>query len=188
MRLRFKLVLPVAQALFAIALIASNRSPEFIQATGPLGSTYFAPRNLPASVIRFVETNLPAVPVVAPIYVLVGGRERPGNTQWLIAAFGLAGMGIWFFVGQFLDDVVAAAMKRLDPRRHVFDRLFSAFVVASACAVFVESDVASFSLSLGESVVRVDALCWIAFGCGALLVQIGWTRKAKDLGSIMQNN
>lgn len=174
MRLRFKLVLPLAQAAFAIALMASP--PQFRMVVGPVGA-YYPPPDLPTGVIRLIEANLPAVPVLAPVYVLLGGRDR-ANTQWLIAAFGLAGIGIWFFVGRFLDDVVAALRKRVSPSRHVFDKLFSAFIIASACIVFVEADVASIALSLERPLVIVDALGWVTLGCIALVAQVGWAHMA----------
>jgi hypothetical protein len=78
MRLCFKVVLTVAQTAVAIALIAANGS-VFRVDIGPLDS-YHAPPNLPIGVVRFVEANLPAAPVVAPVYVLLGGRDR-ANTQ-----------------------------------------------------------------------------------------------------------
>jgi hypothetical protein len=176
MRLGFKLVLPVAQAAFAIALIASPGPREFRMVVGPVGA-YHPPPDLPIDVVRLVETNLPAVPVLLPLYVLRGGRDH-ANTQWLIWAFGLVGTGIWFFVGHFLDDVVAALCGRLSARRHVLDRVFSAFIIISACMVLVESDVASFGLSLEQLFVRVDALCWVAVGCIPLAAQTSWARGA----------
>jgi hypothetical protein len=174
MRLFFRTVLPVAQAAIAIALITSP--PKFRTVIGPVDA-YYPPPSLPTGVIRFAEMNLPAVPIIAPLYVLSGGREG-ANTQWLIAAFGSAAIGIWFFVGQFLDDVVAAWRKRLSPRRRVPDRLFFAFVIASACLVFFEAEVASIALSLDRPLVMVAALCWAAFGWKALVAQARWARKA----------
>jgi hypothetical protein len=191
MRLCFKVMLPVAQSAIALALIASNRGPQFIQVIGPRDDpyAYFAPRDLPTAVVRFVETDLPAAPALVPLYVLLGGRDRPANTPWLIAAFGLAGICIWFFVGQFLDDAIAALRKRLTPRRHIADALFSAFIIASACTVSFESDIAGFALSLNESTAKAYSLCWMAVGCTALLVQMGWARKSKThLGSPMLSN
>jgi hypothetical protein len=174
MQLGFKLVLPLAQAACVIALMASP--PQFRMVIGPVGA-YYPPPNLPTGVVRLIETNLPAVPVLVPVYVLIGGRDR-ANVQWLIAAFGLAGIGIWFFVGRFLDDVVAALRKRLSPGRRVFDKLFSAFIIGSACMVFVEADIACIALSLERPIVMADALCWGVLGCIALVAQVGWARIA----------
>ncbi|HSZ62675.1 MAG TPA: hypothetical protein VK828_12815 [Terriglobales bacterium] len=168
----------MAQAAIAIVLIVSNRGPQFIQVIGP-SDAYFAPRYLPASVVRFVETNLPAAPAIVPAYELLGGRDRSVNTPWLIAAFGLAGIWIWFFVGQFLDDAIAALRKRLTPRRRIVDGLFFALMIASTCIVLIESDIADFALSLQESSARAYSLPWIVVGCTALFAQVAWDRKTK---------
>jgi len=172
----FKAVLPVLQIVVAILVFTTNRNPEFTTLTGP-PDAYHEPRNLPTGVTRFAEMNLPAIPLVAPIYLMSGGRDRPANTTGLIAAFGLVGIGIWFFVGQFLDYLAAVLQKRRRPRRHIFDALFSGFIIASSCMLLLEANIASFALSLEESTVKVAALSWLVFGCAALLTQVSWTRK-----------
>ena len=45
--------------------------------------------------------------------------------------------------------------------------------------LLIEADIASFALSLEESTVKIAALCWLVFGCAALLTQVGWTRKVR---------
>ncbi|MHB8216534.1 MAG: hypothetical protein ACYDDS_10690 [Candidatus Sulfotelmatobacter sp.] len=55
-----------------------------------------------------VETNLPAMPVVVPSYWLLNEHIHPFKTPWRIFGFGVAGVGIWFFVGRSVDDVLAA--------------------------------------------------------------------------------
>jgi hypothetical protein len=175
MRLCFKLALPVAQAASAIALIELPGPRILRMIVGPVGA-YHPPPDLPTGVIRLIEANLPAVPVLLPLYDRLGGRDH-ANTQWLIWAFGLVGIGIWFFVGYFLDDVVTALSGRLAARRHILDRLFSAFVIASACLVLIESDVVCFGFSLERPFVRVDALFWVALGCITLAAQASWARR-----------
>ncbi len=187
MRSYFKVLLPVAQAVLAIALLSSHcGAPRFVEATGPPDWQPSGPPTLPSVVSRFVGSNLPAVPVLAPAYALLGGPEHP-NTPWLVALVGLVGIGIWFFVGQFLDDV-AALWKGLGRRRHIYDGLFSVFIIASSCIVFVESDITGIALSLDESVVRGYSLGWLVFGCTTLLFQVVWSRKTNmPLGSFVLN-
>jgi hypothetical protein len=178
MRLSFRTLLPAAQAAFAIALLLTNSgAPKFrsVSRCDWDPSVYCTPE-IPEVVARLVESNLPAVPVVAPLYVWLGGPEHP-NLPSLVTLLGLAGIGIWFFVGQFLDDFVAALMKRLGPRRHIHDGLFSTFIIISSSVVFVESGLTSFALSSSQLVIRVSSLCWLVFGCTALLFQIGWSSK-----------
>jgi len=179
MRLYFRVLLPVAQATFTIALLLTNcGAPQFRQVSRCDfdSSAYCAPPAVPAVTARFVELDLPAVPVLAPSYVWLGGPDHP-NLPLLVMLFGLAGIGIWFFVGQFLDDVAAALLKHVSPRRRIYDGLFFVFIIMSSCAVFVESDIASFALSSSELVIRVCSMCWLVFGCTALLLQIGWISK-----------
>jgi hypothetical protein len=180
MRLPFRMLLPVAQAAFTIALVLANYGlPRFRAASrcdfDP--SAYCAPVAVPAAIGRLVESNLPAVPVLAASYVWLGGPDHP-NLPLLVKLLGLAGIGIWFFVGQLLDDIAAALLKELRPRRHIYDGLFSVFVIISSCVVFVESDITSFALSSSESVIRICSLCWLSFGWTALLFQIGWRRRS----------
>jgi hypothetical protein len=182
MRLSFRVLLPVAQAAFTIVLVLTNcGEPRFRAASlcdwDPSG--YCGPAAVPAAIAQLVESNLPAVPVLAPSYSWLGGPDHP-NLPLLVKLFGLAGIGIWFFVGQFLDDVAAALLKHLSPRRHIYDGLFAVFIIISSCAVFVESDITSFALSSSELVIRICSLCWLVFGCTALVFQIGWS--SKDAG------
>ena len=175
MRHIFKTALPVAQAVLAIALIASNPRAPFMSA---VNEGYAEPIESPIGVAHFVEANLPAVPVVVSAYVLLGGHDPSADIQELVAAFALAGIGTWFFIGRFLDDVIAALRGRLIPRRHIADGLVSAFIVASSCVVFVESEIAKFALSMEKSALAAYSLCWIVLGCTLLLAQVGWAYKA----------
>jgi len=181
MRLTFRVLLPVAQAAFTIALVLTNSggAPRFRAARlcdwEPSASC--GPVAVPTAIARLVESDLPAVPVLAPSYLWIGGPDHP-NLSLLVKLFGLAGIGIWFFVGQFLDDIAACLLKDLRPKRHIYDGLFSVFIIVSSCVVFVESDITSFALSSSEWVIRVYSLCWLLFGCTALLFQIGWIKRS----------
>jgi hypothetical protein len=144
----FRALLPVAQAVFTITLVlTSSGAPRFRAASRcdweP--SAYCGPLAVPAVIGRLVEANLPAAPVLAASYLWLGDPDHP-NLPLLVTLFGLAGIGIWFFVGQLLDDIAAALLKHASPRRHIYDGLFSVFVVISSCVVFVESDITSFAL------------------------------------------
>jgi hypothetical protein len=179
MQLNFRVLLPVAQAAFAIALLLTNcGAPQFRQ--GSVcdfdASAYCGPPAVPAVTARFVEVNLPALPVLAPSYFWLGGPDHP-NLRLLVMFFGLAGIGIWFCVGRFLDDVAAALLMHVSPRRHIYDGLVFVFIIMSSFAVFVESDIASFALSSSQLVIRVCSMCWLLFGCTALLLRIGWIGK-----------
>src|SRR5713226_2170246 len=120
MRLSFRVLLPVAQAAFTIALVLTNsgapRCSERFRAVSRCDwdpSAYCEPV-VPAAIARLVESNLPVVPVLAPSYFWLGGPDHP-NLPLLVKLCGLAGIGIWFFVGQFLDDIAAALLKDLSP-------------------------------------------------------------------------
>lgn len=178
MRLSFRVLLPVALAVVTIALVLTNSgAPRFRAASrcewDP--SAYCGPVAVPAAIGRLVESNLPAAPVLAVLYLWLGDPDHP-NLPLLVKLVGLAGIGIWFFVGQLLDDIAAALLKDASPSRHIYDGLFSVFVIISSCVVFFESDITSFALSSDESVIRICSLCWVLFGCTALLFQIGWSK------------
>jgi hypothetical protein len=177
MRLSFRVLLPVAQAVFTLALVLTNSGALRFRAASNCDwepSAYCGPVAVPAAIGHLVESNLPAGPVLAASYLWLGDPDHP-NLPLLVKLFGLAGIAIWFFVGQLLDDVVAALLKDVSPRRHIYDGLFSVFVIISSCVVFVESDITSFALSSSESVIRICSLCWLLSGCTALLFQIGWS-------------
>ena len=180
MRLLFRVLLPLVQVAITVGLLLTNCGvPPFTEASrcGFLDSSdYCPPTPIPAVVAHFVETNLPAVPVLAPLYDLLGGPDRP-NLPVLVTLFGLAGIGLWFFVGQFFDDAKAALLKHSVPRRRVYEGLFSVFLITSSCAVLVESEITSFALSSSQLVIRACSLCWLLFGCTALVFQISWSRK-----------
>lgn len=179
MRLSFRVLLPAVQAAFTVALLLNNCGlPSFRPATrcdwDP--SAYCEPVRIPVVVARLVESNLPAVPVLAPPYVWLGGPDHP-NLFLLVPLSGVVGVAIWFFVGQFLDDVAAAWLRRVSPRRHIFDGLSSVFVIISSCAVFVESDITSIALSSSELAIRICSSCWLVFGSTALVFQMCWSKK-----------
>jgi hypothetical protein len=179
MQLSFRVLLPVAQAAFAITLMLTNSGAPRFRAASRCDwdpSAYCGPVAVPAAIGRLVESNLPAVPVLAVSYFWLGDPDHL-NLALLLTLFGLAGTGIWFFVGQLLDDIAAALLRDVSPRRHIYDGLFSVFVIISSCVVFVESGITSFALSSGESVIRICSVCWLLFGCTALLFEIGWSKR-----------
>jgi hypothetical protein len=178
MRLSFGVLLPTAQAAFTIALALTNFGVASFRVARRCDwdSSAICRPAVPSVVTDLVEANLPAVPVLALPYVWLGGPDHP-NLPLLGMLIGLLGIGIWFLIGVFLDDVAAALVKHLSPRRHLYDRLFSVFVIVSSCAVFAESDITSFALSSSELVIRICSLCWLLFGCAALLFQFGWRSK-----------
>jgi hypothetical protein len=180
MRLTFRVLLPLAHVAFTAALLLMSASqPQFQQASrcGDFDpSAYCLPTPIPTRVACFVELNLPAVPILSPLYSLLGGPDHP-NLPVLIMLFGLAGIGIWFFVGQFLDDVAAAFLYHPVPRRRLYAGMFSVFLVISSCVVFVQSDITGFALSSNELVIRVCSLSWLVVGCATLLFRIGWRRR-----------
>jgi hypothetical protein len=182
MRLSFRVLLPAAQAAFTIALALTKFGVVPFREASFCGwdfSAYCTVAAVPAVIAHLVEANLPGVPVLALPYVWLGGPDHP-NLPLLGMLTGLVGIGIWFLIGIFLDDVTEALVQRRRPRRHIYDRLFSIFIVISSCAVFIESDVTSFALSSSESVIRICSICWLLFGCTALLVQIGWISRQAD--------
>lgn len=179
MRLFFRVLLPAAQAAFTIALALNNFGVVPFRAASRCDwepSAYCGPVVVPAAIARLVESDLPAVPVLALPYVWLGGPEHP-NLPLLGTLTGLVGIGIWFLIGIFLDDVAAALIEHRSPRRRIYDRLFCVFIIISSCAIFVESDITSLALSSSELVIRICSLGWLLFGCTALLFQIGWTSK-----------
>jgi len=126
-----------------------------------------------------VETNLPAMPVVVPFYWLLNDRIdliHSFKTAWRILGFGFAGIGIWFYVGRFVDDALAAIRGLPIQRRRVSDVLFFAYVVASSLLAFADSQVLSFVLHFDAAALRFSSLCWLAVGCGALLLNVRWAR------------
>lgn len=190
MRVSFKWLLPVIQAVFSITLLLlwDNAPPKFMTAIGPVESDvyrYHGPG--PKGVIDLrefsvdfrpnVETNLPAAPAVIPLFVALNGRTDPLETPQLLVGFGLAGIGIWFFIGRFADDALAARRQTLVPRMRILDVLFFIVVVALSLLVLAESDITSFALSLDQSAVRVASISWLIVGCTAVLCEAIWMRK-----------
>jgi hypothetical protein len=170
MRLSFRVLLPAGQAAFTIALALTDFGVVPFREANRCdwdSSAYCGPPAVPAVLAHFVEANLPAVPVLALPYVRLGGPDHP-NLPLLGMLTGFLGIGIWFLIGVFLDDV-AASEEHLSPTRHIYHRLFAVFIIISSCIVFVESDITSFALSSSESVIRVCSLCWGLFGFAALL-------------------
>ncbi|HSZ61728.1 MAG TPA: hypothetical protein VK828_08010 [Terriglobales bacterium] len=135
-----------------------------------------------------VETNLPAMPVVVPLYWLVHNRidvVHPFNTPWRILGFGFAGIGLWFFVGRFVDDVLASIRRQLSPRSRTLDVVFFVYVIASSLLVLADSKVLSFVLHFDAASLMISALFWLALGFAALLLQVRWvrTRRACVVGT-----
>ena len=85
--------------------------------------------------------------------VWLGGPDHP-DLSLLVTLFGFAGIGTCFFVGQFLDDFVAALTKRLGPRRHIHDGPFSIFITIFRASCSLNPGVTSFALSSGQLVTR----------------------------------
>jgi hypothetical protein len=176
MRISFKWLLPTIQIVIALSLLWAHPLQRFMPMYGhPDG--YRVPRDLPADVINLAGANLPAVPVVTPIYVLFGGRDHINNTPSLIACFGFVGIAIWFFVGRFVDDVFAALRRHPNPKRRLSDLLFFALVILACLSVLAESDVVSFALSWDESKILVYSMCWLAFGGAGLVFQVWEMRR-----------
>jgi hypothetical protein len=185
MQFSFKVLLPAVQAAFTIALALTDFGVVPFREASPCdwdSSAYCAPPAVPALVAHLVESNLPAVPVLALPYVWLGGPDHP-KLPLMGMLIGFLGIGIWFAIGVFLDDVAAALIKHLIPTRHICDRLFSVFIIVSSCIVFVESDITSFALSSSESVIRICSLSWVLFGFAALVFQIGWSKRSSSLDS-----
>ena len=145
MQVSFRRLLPLAQATVVIALLASL-TVTLHQFTSTI------PKPAPSEIDlqhadagkfdRFyrvdafasywgVETNLPATPVLASLYWLLGEPTPVFRTAWRILGFGLVGIGIWFFIGRFVDDVLAAARGHVSPRGRVLDVVFFAYIVVS---------------------------------------------------------
>jgi hypothetical protein len=75
MRLSFRVLLPAAQAAFTIALALNNFGVVPFRAASRCDwepSAYCGPVVVPAAIARLVESNLPAVPVLALPYVWLG--------------------------------------------------------------------------------------------------------------------
>jgi hypothetical protein len=182
MRLFFRVLLPAAQAAFTIASALNNFGVVPFRAISRCDwdpSAYCGPAVVPIAIARLVEANLPAVPVLALPYVWLGGPDHP-NLPLLGTLVGLLGIGIWFLIGVFLDDVAAALVEHRSPKRHIYDRLFTVFIIVSSCAIFAEADITSLALSSSELVIRICSLCWLLLGCTALFFQTGWRSKGTD--------
>ena len=127
MRSHFRVLLPLAQTVFTAAVLISAAAQPRFRAAGHCGffdpSEFCPPIPVSSLVAHFVESNLPLLPVLAPFYNLLGGPDRP-NLPVLVTLLGLAGIGIWFCVGQFLDDVIAAFQNHPIPRRHLYPSIF----------------------------------------------------------------
>ena len=186
MRPSFRVLLPAAQTALTIATALSNfAAPQFRMASlcdwdpSAICTPFFS-----ATIVRLVEINLPALPVLAPLYLWLGDSNHP-NPPLLLLLFGLAGIGIWFFVGQFLDDVVESLRQHRGPRRRIHCALPFVFITIASCAVFIESDVVGVELSSSESAIRTYSLCWLAFGCTGLLSQICFSAKGEFVGGFI---
>jgi len=178
MRWVFSALLPLAQSTFAIVLLLTNcGEPRF----RPVSRCDWDPSAvcglvvLPAVATRFAELNLPAVPLLEQPYVWLGGPDHP-NLPWLVTLLGFAGLGLWLFVGRFLDDLIGAVLTRPSPGRRICSKLCSVFVIISSCIVWIQSDITSSALSSPEPEIRLVALCWLVFGCITLLFQGRWSR------------
>jgi hypothetical protein len=195
MRVSFRRLLPAAQATFGIILLALwtytlHQFASTVQLK-PRSSEPDLEHADTASFNKFyrvdsfasywnVETNLPAMPVFIPIYGLLSDRIptiHQVNTAWRISGFCLAGIGIWFFIGRFVDDVLAALRGGLSPRKRIWDVLFFLYIVISSLLAFADSGVLSFLLHFDVMALRVSSMCWLALGCAALLFQVRWARK-----------
>jgi hypothetical protein len=195
MRFSFRALLPTAQGVCLIVLLAAwtYTLRQFASSTihpMPSSSETDFQHAGAGSFDRFslvdgfasywsVETNLPAMPVAVPLYWLLNEHIdliHPFKTTWRILGFGVAGVGIWFFVGRFVDDVLAAIRGNLNPRRRISDVLFFGYIVVSSLLVMADSNVLSFVLHFDAVALRVSALCWLAVGCTALLLNARWAR------------
>jgi hypothetical protein len=194
MRLFFRVLLPAVQVLFTLALLGTDVGtrplfgpPRFRMASrcdwDP--SAVCGPVVLPVVVTRFGELNLPAIPLLEQPYVWLGGPDRP-NQPWLVVLVGFAGVGLWFFVGHFLDDLTWALRKRLSPGRRIGGMMISLFVIIASFIVWIDSDLTSSVLSSQQSDIRLFSLLWVTFGCVMLLLQVRWSRAADlSLGSFV---
>ena len=186
MRLFFRLVLPVAQVLFTLALLGTDvgwrplfGTPRFRQISRCDWdeSAVCGPVVLPAGASRFAEFNLPAIPLFEQPYVRLGGPNHP-DLPPLVMLCGMAGIAIWFFVGRFLDDITVTLLKRPPTKRRIYDIIFWLFVIASSSIVWTESDITSSALSTKELTVEMAALLWLLFGGAALLLELRWLHAA----------
>jgi hypothetical protein len=125
-----------------------------------------------------VETNLPATPVIAPL--LIGDRAPFFRTAWRVLGFGLVGIGLWFFIGRFVDDVLAAGRGHVSPRRRVSDIVFFAYIVLSSLLILADSEVLSFVLHFDGSALRASSVCWLVVGCTCLLIETRWERRRRQ--------
>ena len=179
MRPSLRVLLPAAQAALTMATaLSSFRAPQFRMASRcDWDPSAICTPFVPAKIVRLVEINLPALPVLAPLYLWLGDPDHP-NLPLLLSLFGLAGIGIWFFVGQFLDHVAEALMKHRGPRWRIISYgLLFVFIIVSSCSVFIESQIIGMYLSSSELAIRIYSLCWLVFGCTALLSQICFSGK-----------
>jgi hypothetical protein len=197
MRVSFRWLLPAAQITFAIILLALwsytlhqfastiqlkpfSSEPDLEHAdTGSFNRLY---RVDGFASCWSVETNLPAMPVLIPIYRLLTDRIpafHQFKTAWRISGFCLAGIGIWFFVGRFVDDVLAAFRGGRSPRKRIWDVLFFLYIVISSLLVFAGSEVFGFVLHFDVTALRFSSMCWLAAGCTALLLQVRWAMKRR---------
>jgi hypothetical protein len=182
LRPNFGKVFPALQASFAILVFILNRAPRFLVVSGH--ETFDVPPKLPAGVQCLMALDLPAMPILAPFYIRVGGLldgqlHWPAN-RWLAATFGLAGIFIWLCAGRALDDVINKFRRpHAEPERHPWDGPFLGLILACAGWVFVESDLASFVFQLDESIVRLISGCWLIFGCAVLTMHAVLRRRAR---------
>src|SRR6185437_9615037 len=166
------------------ALLLTNCGvPRFKMVIGPIDSegAYFPPEQVPSVVTDFAEWNLPVIPIVAlPYFYLLGGPDHP-NFSWLVVLLGIFGIGVWNYVGRFLNDLCAgsARMRKIG----FYDGLAFMLIIFSSCLVLADADVTSFALSTSESSVRIVAICWLMVGCISLIFRLMWQSKGRQTRS-----
>jgi hypothetical protein len=132
------------------------------------------------SVLKWdVAANLPAAPILIPLHVLLSDNAGPFEVPFVIVGFGIIGLCLWFFIGVFLDDLLAALRKNLAPRRHILDNLVSVFIIVSSGIVFANADIASLVLPLDKALVRICSVSWLVVGCTAITLQFVWPRRVR---------
>src|SRR5262249_35665762 len=139
----FRILLTGAQAALTIALVLHNvnfGAHEFrtVSNCDIDSSHYCGPPPLPEVFSQFAELNLPVLPIAILPWLDLGESDYR-NLPLLYALYGFLGIGIWFHAGQFLDNLAASFTNKLRLRRHIYDRLFSGFIILSSCFVLFAS-------------------------------------------------